>query len=137
MALGGLSLTALCLFLVGASTFGWLLYPLVGVLALGAGLAIPALTALLSRRASSQRQGTLMGGIQAVLSLALISGPILAGTLFDGLGAPAPYILGGALAVLAVPATAMALRDRSPREAPTAGVPDRKKIAQVRERSPL
>src|SRR3712207_8187265 len=40
------------------------LYPAVGVLALGAGLAIPALTALISRRVSGREQGRLMGGLQ-------------------------------------------------------------------------
>jgi MFS transporter, DHA1 family, tetracycline resistance protein len=119
LALGGLSLTALCLMLVGISAAGWLLYPIVGILAVGAGLAIPALTALLSRRALDGEQGRLMGGIQAVLSLALISGPVIAGATFDTLGASAPYLLGGALAAIAVPATAMALRTRKPAKMPS------------------
>ena len=106
LAFGGLAATALCLALVGASGSGWLLYPVVGVLAVGAGLAIPALTALLSRRAPAEEQGRLMGGVQAVLSLALISGPIVAGAAFDEIGVPAPYFVGAILAALAVPAVA-------------------------------
>jgi predicted MFS family arabinose efflux permease len=43
-----------------------------------------------------------MGGLQAILSLALILGPALAGIAFDNLGIPAPYLIGGALAVLAL-----------------------------------
>ncbi len=108
LALGGLALTALCLALVGASTSGWLLYPVVGALAVGAGLAIPALTALLSRRAPAEEQGRLMGGVQAVISLALISGPLVAGAAFDRLGVPAPYFIGAILAALALPAVALA-----------------------------
>ena len=107
LAFGGLAATALCLALVGASASGWMLYPVVGALAVGAGLAIPALTALLSRRAPAEEQGRLMGGVQAVLSLALISGPLVAGTAFDELGVPAPYFIGAVLAALAVPAVVL------------------------------
>ena len=114
LAVGGLALTALCLALVGSSPSGRLLYPIVGVLAVGAGLAIPALTALLSRRAPAEGQGRLMGGVQAILSLTLISGPVMAGAAFDALGAPAPYWIGGALAALAVPAVAVALSKEHP-----------------------
>ena len=109
LAFGGLAATALCLALVGASTSGWSLYPIVGVLAVGAGLAIPALTALLSRRAPAAEQGRLMGGVQAVLSFALITGPLMAGAAFDDIGVPAPYFIGAALAALALPAVALSL----------------------------
>jgi MFS family permease len=121
LALGGLALTALCLALVGASTSGWLLYPVVGAMAGGAGLAIPALTALLSRRAPAEEQGRLMGGVQAVLSLALICGPLLAGA-FDELGVPAPYFIGAALAALAVPAVALSGRKEPVTFGPGTGV---------------
>ena len=107
LAFGGLALTALCLAIVGGSTSGWVLYPVVGALAVGAGLAVPALTALLSRRAPAEQQGRLMGGVQAVLSLALISGPLLAGAAFDELGVPAPYFVGAILSALALPAVAL------------------------------
>ncbi|HEV2092948.1 MAG TPA: MFS transporter [Rubrobacter sp.] len=107
LALGGLALTALCLAVVGGSTSGWMLYPVVGALAVGAGLAIPALTALLSRRAPADGQGGLMGGVQAVLSLALISGPLVAGAAFDELGVPAPYFIGAILSALALLAVAL------------------------------
>ena len=108
LAFGGLALTALCLAVVGGSTSGWMLYPVVGALAVGAGLAIPALTALLSRRAPAEQQGRLMGGVQAVLSLALISGPLVAGAAFDELGISAPYFVGAILSALALPAVALA-----------------------------
>lgn len=109
LAFGGLAVTALSLALVGVSSSGWMLYPTVGALAVGAGLAIPALTALLSRRAPAEEQGRLMGGVQAVLSLALISGPLMAGAAFDDLGVPAPYFIGAVLAALALPAVALSL----------------------------
>lgn len=41
-----------------------------------------------------------MGGLQAILSLALILGPALAGLAFDYVGIPAPYLIGGTLVLL-------------------------------------
>ncbi len=122
LALGGLITTALCLALVGASTSGWMLYPVLGALAVGAGLAIPALTTLLSRRAPDEEQGRLMGGVQAVLSLALISGPLMAGAAFDEIGVPAPYFVGAILAALALPAVALSLQGEHIAQEP-AGAP--------------
>jgi MFS transporter, DHA1 family, tetracycline resistance protein len=103
LLLGGLSLTALGLVLVALVPSGLLLYPVVGALAVGVGLAIPALTALISSRVSGREQGRLMGGLQAVLSLTLIVGPVIAGLAFDHLGVPAPYWIGALLAALAMP----------------------------------
>ena len=123
LALGGLAATALGLAAVGGSASGWVLYPVVGGIAVGAGLAIPALTALLSRRAPAGEQGRLMGGVQAVLSLALISGPLVAGAAFDELGVPAPYFIGAALAALAVPAVALAARREPAVPGPDVAVP--------------
>ena len=102
LVLGGLALVALGLILIAMVPSGALLYPVVGLLALGAGLAIPSVTSIASNRASDRAQGTLVGGMQAILSLALILGPILAGLAFDHVGVPAPYLLGGLLAALAL-----------------------------------
>ena len=102
LLLGGLALMAPGLALVALVPSGPLLYPVVGTLALGAGLAIPALTSIISRRVSDREQGKLMGGIQAILSLTLISGPVISGLAFDRLGVPAPYWIGAFLALLAL-----------------------------------
>ena len=102
LLLGGLALVALNLALVALVPSGILLYPVVGLLALGTGLAIPSLTAIISNRTPAQSQGRLMGDLQAILSLALILGPTLAGLAFDYLGIPAPYLIGGTLAALAL-----------------------------------
>jgi DHA1 family tetracycline resistance protein-like MFS transporter len=66
------------------------------------GLAIPSLTAIISNRTPTEAQGRLMGGLQAILSLAMIVGPATAGLAFDHLGIPAPYLIGGTLALLAL-----------------------------------
>ena len=102
LLVGGLALVALNLALVAMVPSGVFLYPVVGLLALGTGLAIPSLTAIISNRTPAGTQGRLMGGLQAILSLAMILGPTLAGLAFDYLGVPAPYLIGGALAVLAL-----------------------------------
>jgi MFS family permease len=107
--LGGLALVATNLVFVVLVPLGVLLYPVVGLLALGAGLAIPSVTSVISNRTSQLAQGRLMGGIQAILSLALILGPILAGLAFDYVGVAAPYLLGGSLAALALLVAARSL----------------------------
>jgi MFS transporter, DHA1 family, tetracycline resistance protein len=101
LLLGGLALVSLNLLLVSLVPSGVLLYPIVGLLALGMGLAIPSLTAIISNRTPAGVQGRLMGGMQAILSLAMILGPVTAGLTFDHLSIPAPYLIGGTLALLA------------------------------------
>lgn len=120
LVLSGLSLMAVNLGLMALVPYGPLLYPVVGALAVGAGLTIPSVTALISRRVPDHRQGRLMGGIQAILSLTLVLGPIMAGLTFDHLGVPAPYWLGGLLAALALAVAARSLLPFSkPVEYPT------------------
>jgi MFS transporter, DHA1 family, tetracycline resistance protein len=102
LLLGGLALVSLNLLLVSLVPSGVLLYPIVGLLALGMGLAIPSLTAIISNRTPAGVQGRLMGGMQAILSLAMILGPVTAGLAFDHLSIPAPYLIGRTLALLAL-----------------------------------
>jgi len=109
LLLTGLALMALNLILIALVPSGPLLYPVVGILAVGTGLAIPALTALISRRVSEREQGKVMGGQQAILSLSLILGPLISGLAFDYLGVPSPYWIGGLLAALALLVAAAAL----------------------------
>jgi MFS family permease len=109
LLLGGLCVMALGLGLVAVVPYGPLLYPVVGALAVGVGLAIPALTALVSRRVSGREQGRVMGGLQALISVTLIVGPVAAGLAFDRLGVPAPYWIGALLAALALLAASVAL----------------------------
>ena len=102
LLLGGLAAMALCLGPMSLVPFGALLYPVVGVLAVDTGLAIPAAAAGISRRVSGCEQGRVMGGQQAILSLTLILGPVVSGAAFDGLGVSAPYWIGSLLATLAL-----------------------------------
>jgi MFS family permease len=106
----GLALMALGLLGVAVANRAWNLYPLVGVVALGSGLSIPSLSGLASQRVEAGAQGRLMGGMQAMLSIAMISGPALAGVAFERLSVGAPYWLGGTLAALALAIVLPALR---------------------------
>lgn len=97
LAIGGLALMALGLAGMAAARQAWLLYPLVGMVALGSGLSIPALTGLTSSRVEAGAQGRLMGGMQGLLSLTMIIGPAMAGLFFEFIGTSAPYWLGSLL----------------------------------------
>ena len=70
-----------------------------GVLALGQGLASPTLSSLLSQETDADEQGGILGIGQSLSALARAIGPLLAGWLFDR-GEATPYIVGAALAIL-------------------------------------
>jgi predicted MFS family arabinose efflux permease len=94
--------TAVAMFsLVVFARSGWMLYPIMGVLAVATGLAIPSLTSLLAHR-SPQRIGGTMGAAQALLSLAMIVGPAAAGAAHQAFGPSAPYWMGAGFALAAL-----------------------------------
>ena len=105
-----LFIMAISLAGVAAAPIDALLFPTVGLAAAGSGLAIPALNALLSRGADPGSQGQVMGGAQALQSLALIARPALAGVTFDRIGPGALYWLGGIIALAACLVARMAMR---------------------------
>ncbi len=88
----------------------WMLFPVVALVALGTGISIPSLTALISLRVSDSEQGRLMGGTQTLLALTNIFGPTLAGISFEVIAVSAPYWLGSLSALLALGAAVMSLR---------------------------
>ena len=71
-----------------------MLYVAVAFTALGFGLAGPALSGLVSRRAMAQEQGVLLGTAQSVSSLTRVLGPVWAGFMFDRISPAAPYWAG-------------------------------------------
>lgn len=90
----------------------WMLFPAVAIVALGTGVSIPSLTALVSLRVPEHEQGRLMGGNQTLLALTNIFGPTLAGISFDVIAISAPYWLGSVFALVAL---GIATMDRRPR----------------------
>lgn len=91
----------------------WVLYLAVTLTALGYGLAGPALTGLVSRRADPQEQGSLLGTAQSVSSVTRVIGPVWAGAVFDYLGSGAPYWTGAVWSVLAALWSFHATRQRA------------------------
>ncbi|KAA0215155.1 MAG: MFS transporter [Leptolyngbya sp. PLA3] len=68
--------------------------PLIGALTLmglGAGLATPSLTGILSRAAPSGQEGSVMGASQSIAALGLVFGPMAAGPLYDYVGWSWPF----------------------------------------------
>ena len=84
------------------SPVDWLLFPCIGLVAMGSGISIPSLTGLVSNAVEAGAQGRLMGGMQALLSLTAIIGPVMAGLAFERVSIFAPYLLGSMLAMLAL-----------------------------------
>ncbi len=101
LALYGLGLMSLGMAGIAAAPAPWVLYPAVGMAALGSGLSIPSISGVVSARVDESQQGRLMGGQQALLSLTTIIGPSLAGMSFQFIAIPAPYWIGSGLAAFA------------------------------------
>jgi len=102
LAVAGLLLMAAGMAGVALASEAWMVYPIVGITALGSGMSIPSLSGMTSNRVTLNEQGRLMGGNQTLLSFTSIIGPVMAGLAFDYLGIGAPYWIGSGLALLAL-----------------------------------
>jgi MFS family permease len=94
LAITGLTLMTFAFAVIAFAPVAWMLYPAVGLLATGSGLATPSITSLISRRVAPQEQGDVLGGVQALTSLTMVVGPLFAGVVFDAIGPTAPYLAG-------------------------------------------
>jgi MFS family permease len=97
-----LTIVGLGLMIVGYSSTSLapsvdLLYASLTFSAIGFSLTSPTLLSSLSKAASGQEQGFIIGANQAIGSLATIVSPVLAGLTFDRLGTGAPYWTGAIL----------------------------------------
>jgi multidrug resistance protein len=79
------------------------------LLSAGSGVASPSLTNLVTEAAPPERRGETLGYQQSVGAFGRIIGPVIAGSIFDGVGAGAPYVLGSVLVALAL-AVVLAVR---------------------------
>jgi DHA1 family tetracycline resistance protein-like MFS transporter len=84
---------------------GWIIPVVMAVGACGMSLAMPNISAMISRATPPDRQGAMLGLNMATGSIARIFGPVFAGALFSGLGHDWPFLVGAALTV---PAAVMA-----------------------------
>ena len=78
------------------------LYLMVAVTALGVGLGLPTMAALVSHRSGAMEQGAMLGAAQAAASLAQVVGPVWAGFIFDRGGPAFPFGTGAVLVVTAL-----------------------------------
>nr|WP_303683697.1 MFS transporter [Brevundimonas naejangsanensis] len=85
---------------------GWIIPVIMGIGACGMSLAMPNISALISRSSPPDRQGAMLGLNMAAGSMARIVGPIIAGVLYSAVGPDWPFLVGAALTV---PAAAMAI----------------------------
>lgn len=85
---------------------GWIIPIVMAVGACGMSLAMPNISAMISRSTPPDRQGAMLGLNMASGSIARIFGPMAAGALFSTLGHDWPFLIG---AVLTVPAAIMAI----------------------------
>ncbi len=120
LAVTGMILMSVGFVAIAFVPVAWMLFPVIGVVAIGSGMATPSLTSLISRRVAAHEQGSTLGGTQALTSLTMIAGPMFAGFTFDNIDTGAPYYLGGILIMLAaaVIGSALAPALRQPVEQP-------------------
>ena len=85
---------------------GWIIPVIMIMGAAGMSLAMPNISAIISRATPPDRQGAMLGLNMASGSIARIFGPMVAGALFSGVGHDWPYLVGAALTV---PAAIMAI----------------------------
>ena len=65
-----------------------------GFLAIGTGLVVPCLRALVSRRLNNSGQGAVLGSLQGLQSLGTFLGAAVAGLVYEVLGARSPFWIG-------------------------------------------
>ncbi|WP_425991131.1 MFS transporter [Brevundimonas sp. TWP2-3-2] len=101
---------------------GWSIPIIMALGACGMSMAMPNISAMISRATPPDRQGSMLGLNMATGSIARIFGPLVAGALFSGLGHNWPFLVGAALTV---PAAIIAINaGRALRRGQTtAGVP--------------
>ena len=85
---------------------GWVIPMVMALGACGMSMAMPNISAMISRASPPDRQGAMLGLNMASSSVARIFGPMIAGALFSGLGHDWPFLVG---ALLTIPAAVMAI----------------------------
>jgi len=85
---------------------GWLVAVVMLFGAFGMALAMPNISAMISRSVDPARQGAMLGLNMASGSLARVVAPVMAGFIYSGLGHDWPFLIG---AMLTVPAAVMAI----------------------------
>jgi DHA1 family tetracycline resistance protein-like MFS transporter len=99
----GLVCNAVGLVLLAPPEGGWwLLVPALALLVVGQGVLAPTLASAVAARSPERARGESLGIQQAAGGLARVTGPVLAGVLFDRVGPAAPYYVGAGLVTAAL-----------------------------------
>lgn len=98
---GTLLLTLAFFFLPRMATVSLLIIPLV-VASIGRGLAQPSLMSLVSKKATPQMRGAVMGTFQASASLGRVVGPLAAGLLYDQWHSSPYYLAAGLMGIVVI-----------------------------------
>jgi len=95
---------------VGMET-AWAAWGLFAIYGLYMGLTEGNEKALVAQLAPKDQKATVLGLHAAIVGLGLLPASVIAGQLWDHVGAPAPFVLGGVLGLIASGALWAALRD--------------------------
>ena len=101
LLLGGLLTTATGLVVLSGATVIPVLLVAVVIIAFGQGVSSPSVTSIVTDLVPPERRGEALGYQQSAGALGRITGPIIAGAIFDGLNEGAPYLISAALFVAA------------------------------------
>jgi MFS family permease len=101
LLLGGLLTTATGLVVLSGANVIPVLLVAVVIIAFGQGVSSPSVTSIVTELVSPERRGEALGYQQSAGALGRITGPIIAGAIFDGLNEGAPYLISAALFVAA------------------------------------
>jgi MFS family permease len=77
-------------------------FPIAMLIALGNGMFMPILSAMVSEYSPVAERGEVFGVYQSMQSLGRIIGPLMGGALFQKISHAAPYFTGGAIMLIAV-----------------------------------
>ncbi|MFZ9000074.1 MAG: ferrochelatase [Bacteriovoracaceae bacterium] len=102
MALIGLITIIPGLFLIGITQNSWFLYMGLFFLAIGAAMAIPCLTSLVSLYSPVEEQGKSIGIFRSLGALARVIGPLLASLMYWKYGSASPYFLGAMFLIIPI-----------------------------------
>jgi MFS family permease len=97
LVVAGPFLLGLSLLIIGLATSWWVVIAGCALMPFGFGINNPSLNSLVSRATPEQQQGAYLGLNQSLGSLARMSGPVLAGLLFDNRGPASPFLAAAAI----------------------------------------
>lgn len=97
LTIWGLALSVLAFLAIPYVPNPAYLYGTQALLAVGVGIATPAIRAIISNRISDKEQGRVIGGTQGLTSLGQVLGPLWASAAYDFVGPKSPFLVAAAV----------------------------------------